>query len=234
MAALDLASGEIHYRSRERKRHREFLDLLKTLRPRWPTEKLYLIYDNFSPHHHPAVRAWAAAHQVELVFLPTYGSWLNWIESEFAALRYFALDGTDHRSHTEQNTAIRAYLRWRNDRAEPKTSFVTELPIRTWTHYPTNVARRATSAAHMRPPQRERRRVAVPRMVVLTTVRPGARCTMPGELPGRVGCLCSGGRERWPPHGDEPGLTGWRRCGERDRWWRRRVGRRRGSRRLPR
>lgn len=40
--------------------------------------------------------------------------WLNWIESEFAALRYFALNGTDHRSHAEQNAAIAAYVRWRN------------------------------------------------------------------------------------------------------------------------
>lgn len=140
LAALDLATGKIHYRIRDRKRHREFLDLLKTLRSRWPDEKLYLICDNFSPHHHPAVRTWAAAHDVELVFLPTYGSWLNWIESEFAALRYFALDGTDHRSHTEQNTAVRAYLRWRNARAEPKTGFATDSPIRSWTHYPANVA----------------------------------------------------------------------------------------------
>jgi hypothetical protein len=31
--------------------------------------------------------------------LPTYGSWLNWLEGEFAALRYFALNGTVHRSH---------------------------------------------------------------------------------------------------------------------------------------
>jgi hypothetical protein len=31
----------------------------------------------------------------------TYGSWLNWIEAAFAALRYFALNGTDHRSHEE-------------------------------------------------------------------------------------------------------------------------------------
>jgi hypothetical protein len=41
------------------------------------------------------------------VFLPTYSSWLNWIEAEFAALRYFALNGTDHRSHTEQDTGDR-------------------------------------------------------------------------------------------------------------------------------
>ncbi|WP_228646210.1 hypothetical protein [Microtetraspora sp. AC03309] len=70
---------------------------------------------------HPRVRAWAADNDVELVFLPTYGSWLNWIESEFAALRYYALNGTDHRSHDEQNAAIGAYVRWRNARAAART-----------------------------------------------------------------------------------------------------------------
>ncbi|MGY1900844.1 hypothetical protein [Nocardia gipuzkoensis] len=39
----------------------------------------------------------------------TYSSWLNRIECEFAALRYFALNGTDHRSHIEQDTAIGDY-----------------------------------------------------------------------------------------------------------------------------
>lgn len=43
------------------KRHREFLDLFKTLRARWPGQKLYIVADNFSPHHQPTVRAWAAA-----------------------------------------------------------------------------------------------------------------------------------------------------------------------------
>jgi transposase len=70
-----------------------------------------VVCDNFSPHRHPRVRSWCAAHDIELVFLPTYGSWLNWIEAEFAALRYFALNGTDHRSHTEQNGAIAGYVR---------------------------------------------------------------------------------------------------------------------------
>ena len=88
----------------------------------------------------PSVRAWCAANDVELVFLPTYGSWLNWIESEFAALRYFALNGTDHRSHAEQNAAIAGYIRWRNTRAQPKTNFAANSPIRTWTNYPAKAA----------------------------------------------------------------------------------------------
>jgi transposase len=98
------------------------------------------VLDNFSPHKHPNLRAWAAANEVELVFLPTYGSWLNWIESECAALRYFALNGTDHRSHDEQNTAIGAYNRWHNARAEPKTNFAPDSRIRTWTQYTAKAA----------------------------------------------------------------------------------------------
>jgi len=140
LAALDLATGKIYYRIRPRKRAREFLGLLKALRARRPGEKLYVVLDNFSPHRAPTVRAWAAANTAELVFLPTYGSWLNWIESEFAALRYFALNGTDHRSDAEQNAAINAYIRWHNARAEPKTNFAPDSPIRTWTDYPTKVA----------------------------------------------------------------------------------------------
>jgi transposase len=96
LAALDLTTEKIHYRIRRRKRHREFLDLLKPLRVRWPDQRLYLVMDNCSPHRHPDVRDWAADHDVELVFLPTYSGWLNWIEAEFAALRYFALNGIDH------------------------------------------------------------------------------------------------------------------------------------------
>jgi len=83
---------------------------------------------------------WCAANNVELVFLPTYGSWLNWIEAEFAALRYFALNGTDHRSHAEQNVAIAGYVRWPNIRAKPKVNFAVNSPIRTWTDYPVQAA----------------------------------------------------------------------------------------------
>jgi transposase len=140
IAALDLATGKMIYRIRERKRWHEFLSFLKLLRQRWPGQKLYVILDNFSPHKHPDVIGWAAASNVDLVFLPTYASWLNWIESEFAALRYFALNGTDHRSHAEQGDAIAAYLRWRNTRAHPKRDFAPNSVIRTWTDYKINVA----------------------------------------------------------------------------------------------
>ena len=41
---------------------------------------------------------------------PTNSSWLNRIEAQFTALRYFALDGTDHPSHKPQGSMIRRYI----------------------------------------------------------------------------------------------------------------------------
>ena len=140
LAALDLSTGKMYYRIRQRKRWREFLNLLRALRVCWPGDELYVVLDNFSPHKHLNVRAWAASNDIELVFLPTYGSWLNWIESEFAALRYFALNGTDHRTHAQQNAAIGACIRRRNALAEPKTHFAPDSPIRQWTEHPSKAA----------------------------------------------------------------------------------------------
>ncbi|MFI6598603.1 hypothetical protein ACIBHX_20280 [Nonomuraea sp. NPDC050536] len=71
--------------------------------------------DNFSPHRtkkDARVGKWAAVNNVELAYTPTDSSWLNRIEAQFTALRYLALDGTDHARHAEQNTLAPApYVR---------------------------------------------------------------------------------------------------------------------------
>jgi hypothetical protein len=36
-------------------------------------------------------------------------------------LRYFTLDGTDHRSHEEQNSMIRRYIAWCNRHKDNET-----------------------------------------------------------------------------------------------------------------
>ena len=43
----------------------------------------------------------------------------GWIEAEFAALRYFALSRSNHRSHAEQDDAIAGSIRLRNYRGTP-------------------------------------------------------------------------------------------------------------------
>jgi hypothetical protein len=83
-----------------------------------PDVRIAIICDNFSPHlttkKDGRVGAWATANNVEIAYTPTYSSWLNRIEAQFTALRYFALDGTDHRNHRAQASMIRRHIIWRN------------------------------------------------------------------------------------------------------------------------
>ncbi len=105
-----------------RKNRTEFLAFCRYLRALHPAEvRVAIVLDNFSPHlstqTDSRVGDWAKDNNVELVYVPFYGSWLNRIEAQFTALRYFALDGTDHNSHAEQASMIRRYIAWRNRHA---------------------------------------------------------------------------------------------------------------------
>ena len=122
LAAYDLSSDKLYGHVKERKTRTEFLAFVRYLRSLHPVStRIAVVLDNFSPHlttkQDARVGQWAAANNVELAYTPFYGSWLNRIESQFTALRYFALDGTDHASHREQASMIRRYIRWRNHHA---------------------------------------------------------------------------------------------------------------------
>ena len=119
MAALDLRTDKMYGHVKANKNRTTFLAFCRYLRSLYPPDvRIAIVLDNFSPHlstnKDQRVGTWAAANNVELAYVPTNASFLNRIECQFTALRYFALDGTDHRSHEEQNSMIRRYIAWRN------------------------------------------------------------------------------------------------------------------------
>ena len=119
LAALDLARDKLYGHITPRKGRTQFLTFGRYLRSLYPPGvRLAIVCDNFSPHlstgRDDRVGRWAAANNVEIAYTPFYGSWLNRIEPQFTALRYFTLDGTDHKSHREQASMIRHYIAWRN------------------------------------------------------------------------------------------------------------------------
>ena len=122
--AYDLSRDKLYGHIKPRKRRTEFLAFCRYLRSLYPPEvRIAIVLDNFSPHlstkTDPRVGEWAAANNVELAYVPFNASWLNRIEAQFTALRYFALDGTDHATHGEQASMIRRYIAWRNRHARP-------------------------------------------------------------------------------------------------------------------
>jgi transposase len=121
-AAYDLAEDKLYGHIKPRKTRGRFLEFCCYLRSLYPPQvRIAIVCDNFSPHlttrKDKRVGAWAAANNVEIAYTPTNASWLNRIEAQFTALRYFALDGTDHTTHQEQASMIRRYIIWRNSHA---------------------------------------------------------------------------------------------------------------------
>src|ERR1700729_3316892 len=122
LAAYELGEDKLFGHVKPRKTRARFLEFCRYLRSLYPASvRIAISCDNFSPHLTTArdgrAGAWAAANNVEIAYTPTNSSWLNRIEAQFTALRYFALDGTDHPSHKQQASMIRRYIIWRNNHA---------------------------------------------------------------------------------------------------------------------
>lgn len=121
-AAYDLAKDQLYGHVKKAKNRSKFLEFCRYLRSLHPADvRIAIVCDNYSPHlttkRCQRVATWATANNVEIAYTPTNSSWLNRMEAQFTALRYFTLDGTDHASHKEQGSMIRRYIIWRNKHA---------------------------------------------------------------------------------------------------------------------
>lgn len=113
--AYDLEQDTLVGTFASKKNWTTYLAFLKWLRRQYPRkETLHIILDNATYHHKVEVLAYAKTHNIKFYWTPTNASWLNRIECHFTALKKFALDNTDYRSHAEQQEAIEQYLSWRN------------------------------------------------------------------------------------------------------------------------
>jgi len=121
-AACELGEDKLYGHIKPRKTRARFLEFCRYLRSLYPpATRIAIICDNFSPRQttkrDSRVGTWARANNAEIAYTPTNASWLNRIEAQFTALRYFTLDGTDHASHKEQASMIRRHIIWRNNHA---------------------------------------------------------------------------------------------------------------------
>lgn len=115
MGVYDLERDTLEHRFVRKKNGKTFLSFLTWVRGRYDRNlTLHIVLDNVGYHRRAEVLAYAATHRIRFYWTPTGASWLNRIECHFTAMRKFALDNTDHRTHKEQQAAIRRYLAWRN------------------------------------------------------------------------------------------------------------------------
>jgi transposase len=113
--AYDVHADRLHGRLRAHKNAREVLAFYQQIRIRYdPRLRLYLIADNLSTHKTPAIIEWAAGANTELVFTPTYASFLNRIECHFWGVNEFVINNADYDSWDILAKAMADHIRYRN------------------------------------------------------------------------------------------------------------------------
>jgi hypothetical protein len=104
-AAFDTRSGQVYGHCDDRKRQREFIDVLDALDREIdePISTIHLGCDHVSTHHGKEVRTWLAKPPRFVMHLtPVHGSWMNHVEQWFSILqrkrlRIADFESTDHR-----------------------------------------------------------------------------------------------------------------------------------------
>ena len=113
--AYDVHADRLHGRLRAHKNAGEVLAFYRQIRMRYDRRlRIYLIADNLSTHKTPAIREWAAGANTELVFTPTYASFLNRIECHFWGIGEFVINNADYPDWDALAKAMADHIRYRN------------------------------------------------------------------------------------------------------------------------
>ena len=121
IAALAVHKGEITARTMKRNDSENFLKFLKELYRKYPAKTLYIITDNHSIHKHSSVNEWIAkTKRINIVYTPTYSSWLNQVEIWFNILSKDVLKGGVWKSTKHLIDQLMIYIKTYNEeRAYP-------------------------------------------------------------------------------------------------------------------
>ncbi len=120
-AALNVAIGKVIGKCYRRHRAVEFRRFLAVIDAAVPAElDIHLVLDNYGTHKTAMIHEWLLRRpRFHLHFTPTSASWLNQVERWFAALTERQIRRGTHRSTTELERAIEAYLAVCNDQPAP-------------------------------------------------------------------------------------------------------------------
>ena len=120
-AALDAKTGTVLAETHRRHRSIEFRKFLDRIDAQTPADlDVHIILDNYGTHKTPLIQRWLAKRpRFHVHFTPTYGSWLNLVERWFSELTTKQLRRGAHRSVTELERAIWAFVDAHNDEPKP-------------------------------------------------------------------------------------------------------------------
>ena len=119
-AALEVASGQVHAKTSERKKREDFQQFLDEVIAELPSDKnIHVILGNYSTHKRND--DWLAKYRgrVQFHFTPTSASWLNRVEIWFGRLTRKTLPGASFANKDQLRSAIEAFVGLANQHPKP-------------------------------------------------------------------------------------------------------------------
>ncbi len=115
LGAYDVHADRLRTRLRPRRRGSDMLAFMRQIRACYPArQRIYWIQDNLSANWVPAICTFAAAHNIELVPIPTYASYLNRIEAHFRPINEFVVSNADYLDWDAFAHALARHIQHRN------------------------------------------------------------------------------------------------------------------------
>ncbi len=115
MGAYDVHDDRLRVRLRPRRRGSDNLAFMAQIRGAIPARRrIYWIQDNLSANWTPDIRAFAAAHRMELIPTPTYASYLNPVECHFFPISEFVVNNADYVDWDAFAWALARHIQHRN------------------------------------------------------------------------------------------------------------------------
>jgi transposase len=113
--AYDLHEDRLRVRLRPRRRGSDNLAFMTQIRTAIPSRRrIYWIQDGLSANWTPDIRAFAAAHKIELIPTPTYASYLNPVECHFFPITEFVVNNADYLDWDAFAWALARHVQHRN------------------------------------------------------------------------------------------------------------------------
>jgi transposase len=122
-AALNVATGKVIARCKQKHRSADFVDFLREIDKQVDSElQVHVVLDNLSAHKSPVVKRWLLRNpRFQFHFTPTYSSWLNLVERFFGLLTDEALRRGSHTSIPQLRQAILHYVQVHNEEGKAFT-----------------------------------------------------------------------------------------------------------------
>ena len=152
LAALEIATGKVIARVRDRRMTVDFLSFMDDVVKSYPSHELHVVLDNLNIHKNEAAKQWLLRHpRVHFHYTATHASWMNMIECFFSILTRQALTQSVQRSKRDLKEFLLRYLKKYSENPKPFT----------WTKGPDQLQRiieatKEYQAAHPKQPKQRK------------------------------------------------------------------------------